>query len=54
MCRNMEKIIFFPNQISRVVNSLKRDSISVKTLGIVSLGIASYISAHYLSGELDT
>lgn len=62
------KFIFFPNQISRAegdeasgclliqkaVNSLKRDSVLVKTLGIVSLGIASYIGPHYLSGELDT
>jgi hypothetical protein len=57
-----------PNQINRVegdetngclliqkyVNCLKRDSISVKTLRIVSLGISSYIGAHYLSNDLDT
>jgi len=62
-CKNEEKTIFMPNQINRVegdeangwlliqkaVNCLKQDSISVKTLGIVSLGIASikYWWRHY-------
>jgi hypothetical protein len=51
MCRNMEKIIFFPNQISRVVNSLKRDSISVPNKKIVDI-VTSHVILQQFCMEL--